>query len=151
MTANDTISIPVCRGVRGATTVPSNTSPAILSATRDLLEQIVAANNLRPEDIASVFLTMTPDLNAEWPALAARQMGWKDVPLLGAQEIDKPGALPQTIRVLIHWNTTTPQHEIRHLYINGAEVLRPDQVLKHQNGSGSDHEIAAFKTFKNEQ
>lgn len=148
MSASQVTTIPVCRGVRGATTVTSNTSPEILNATRDLLEQIVVANNLKPEDVASVFLTMTPDLNAEWPALAARQMGWKDVPLLGAQEIDKPGALPRTIRVLIHWNTTTPQHEIKHLYINGAEVLRPDQVLKHQNGNQSDHEMAAFKTVK---
>ena len=121
---------------------------ALAALASGALAADAAANGLKPEDIASVFLTMTPDLNAEWPALAARQMGWKDVPLLGAQEIDKPGALPQTIRVLIHWNTTTPQNEIRHLYINGAEVLRPDQVLKNQNGNQSDRELAPFKAVK---
>jgi chorismate mutase len=133
----DLSQIPVCRGVRGATTAAANTREAILSATGDLLKQIVAANDMKPEDIASVFLTMTRDLNAEWPALAARQMGWTDVPLLGAQEIDKPGALPQTIRVLIHWNTTRPQNEIRHLYVNGAEVLRPDQVIKNSSSASN--------------
>jgi len=125
-----TSSSPVCRGVRGATTATANTQEAILSATRALLEEIAAANELFPEEVASIFFTLTPDLNAEYPALAARQMGWIDVPLLCAQEINKPEALPRTIRVLLHWNTTVPQDEIRHIYINGAEVLRPDQATK---------------------
>lgn len=115
-----------CRGVRGATTAPANEREAILTATRDLLDQIVAANGIDPADIASIFFTMTPDLDAEHPALAARQLGWTSVPLLCAQEIDKPGGLPHTIRLLVHWNTTRTQSEIRHVYINGAEVLRPD-------------------------
>jgi chorismate mutase len=123
-------AVPVCRGVRGATTAASNTREAILTATRELLEEIAAANDLFPEDVASVFFTLTPDLTAEYPALAAREMGWIDVPLLCAQEIDKPGTLAQTIRVLLHWNTTMPQNEISHIYINGAEVLRPDQAAK---------------------
>ena len=72
----------------------------------------------------------SPDLNAEYPALAARQMGWNEVPLMCAQEIDRPGALPRTIRILMHWNTALRQSEIRHVYIRGAEVLRPDQVAK---------------------
>jgi chorismate mutase len=122
--------VPVCRGVRGATTAAENTREAILAATRELLEEIVAANDLFSEDVASVFFTLTHDLNAEYPALAAREMGWIDVPLLCAQEIDKPTALPQTIRVLLHWNTTVPQSEISHIYINGAEALRPDQAAK---------------------
>jgi chorismate mutase len=103
-----------------------NTPDAILAATRELLEEITAANKVHPQDIASAVFTMSPDLNAEYPALAARQMGWSEVPLMCAQEIDKPGTLPNTIRVLIHWNTTMPQSEIRHVYINGAEALRPD-------------------------
>lgn len=120
----------ICRGVRGATTAATNTREAILAATRELLEEIVAANDLFSEDVASVFFTLTPDLDAEYPALAAREMGWIDVPLLCAQEIAKPTALPKTIRVLLHWNTTVPQNEINHIYINGAEVLRPDQAAK---------------------
>jgi chorismate mutase len=92
--------------VRGATTAATNTHEAILSATRALLEEIAGANEIFPEEIGSIFFTLTPDLNAEYPALAARQMGWIDVPLLCAQEIEKPGALPRTIRVLLHWNTT---------------------------------------------
>jgi chorismate mutase len=130
-------SSPVCRGVRGATTAASDTREDILAATRDLLEEIVAANQLNPEDLASIFFTMTPDLTAEYPALAARQLGWVEVPLLCAQEIEKPGALARTIRVLLHWNTTMPQHEIKHIYINGAEVLRPDQAAK--NGTAADN------------
>jgi len=116
----------VCRGIRGATTTSVNQREAILSATRELLQQIVEANDVQPADIASIFFTMTPDLNAEYPALAARQMGWTQVPLLCAQEIARPDGLSQAIRVLIHWNTTLPQTEIHHIYINGAEVLRPD-------------------------
>src|SRR5258706_9449972 len=98
-----------CRGVRGATTVEANTQEMILVATRELLGEIVSANAIAPEDIASVLFTLTPDLNAEYPAAAAREVGWMDVPLMCAQEIDKPDALPRTIRVLILWNTGTPQ------------------------------------------
>ena len=102
---NNTPMPLVCRGIRGATTAPEDTRDAILAATRDLLEQIIAANNLDSEDIASAVFTLTHDLNAEYPAVAARQLGWHDVPLLCAQEIDHPNSLPRTIRVLIHWNT----------------------------------------------
>ncbi len=120
----------VCRGIRGATTAPGNDRESILAATRELLTEIVAANDLHPEDLTSILFTMSPDLNAEYPALAARQLGWVEVPLLCAQEIDKPGALPHTIRVLLHWNTPAAQSEIAHVYINGAEVLRPDHAAK---------------------
>jgi len=124
---NNTPSSRICRGIRGATTAPEDTRDAILAATRDLLEQIIDANQLAPEDIASAFFTLTHDLNAEYPAVAARQLGWHDVPLLCAQEINHPNSLPRTIRVLIHWNTSLPQHEIKHIYTNGAEALRPDR------------------------
>ncbi|MDX1663752.1 MAG: chorismate mutase [Candidatus Promineifilaceae bacterium] len=116
----------VCRGIRGATQAAGNEREAILSATRTLLREIVAANVIEPEDIASIFFTATPDLDAACPPLAARQLGWTLVPLLGAQEIDFAGSLPRTIRVLLHCNTTRSQAEMRHIYINGAEVLRPD-------------------------
>ena len=119
-----------CRGVRGATTADEDTTESILSATRNLLEQIIAQNEIDPEDVASVVFTVSPDLTAEYPALAARQLGWTEVPLICAQEIDKPGALPFTIRVLLHWNTTVRQGDIRHVYTRGAEVLRPDQAAK---------------------
>jgi chorismate mutase len=120
----------ICRGIRGATTAPENTRDAILAATRDLLKKIIDANRVVPDDVASVFFTLTHDLNAEYPAVAARQIGWNDVPLMCAQEIERPDQLPRTIRALIHWNTTLGQSEIKHVYTNGAEILRPDKVTK---------------------
>jgi chorismate mutase len=134
MSGDDHAGWRACRGIRGATTAHENTRESILGSTRELLEQIAGANDVRPEDVASILFTMSPDLNAEYPALAARQMGWVEVPLMCAQEVDRPDALPHTIRVLVHWNTTTPQRDIKHVYINGAEVLRPDQAAR-QAGS----------------
>jgi chorismate mutase len=132
----------VCRGVRGATTAPADTAEAIHAATRELLLEIVAANEIDPEDIASILFTMSPDLRADYPAAGARQLGWMSVPLLCAQEIDAPEALPRTIRVLVHWNTSVAQKDICHVYINGAEVLRPDQamntVLNARSGNGRE-------------
>lgn len=116
----------MCRGVRGAITVEENTREAILNATRELLLHMIEANGIRPEDVASVIFTTTRDLNAEFPALAARQLGWRDVALLCGHEMDVPGALPRCIRVLIHWNTTKAAHEIRHVYLNEAQNLRPE-------------------------
>jgi len=116
-----------CRGVRGATTADANTPEAILEATRQLLALMVHANGIQPEDIASIIFTTTPDLNAEFPALAARQMGWNDMALLCGHEMAVPGALPRCIRVLIHWNTEKPAREIAHVYIKGAAHLRPDR------------------------
>ena len=117
-----------CRGVRGATSADANTKEAIIAATRELLEAIVAANAMDPADIGSVFLTATPDLDAEFPAQAARQMGWDDAALLCAQEMAVPGATPSLVRVLIHWNTPKTQAEVRHVYLKGAQALRPDRV-----------------------
>ena len=115
-----------CRGVRGATTTGANEEELILTATRQLLQEMVTANDIAPTEIASAFFTTTPDLDAAYPARAARQLGWMEVPLMGACEIAPPEALARTIRVLLHWNTTKKQSEIRHVYSNGAEVLRPD-------------------------
>ncbi len=121
-----------CRGIRGATTAEKNTAEAILAATRELLVLIVEANDLRVEDVASVIFTTTPDLTAAFPAKAAREMGWRDVALLDAQEIPVPGSLERCIRVLVHWNTEKRQDEVVHVYIKGAaNALRPD-ISSHQ-------------------
>lgn len=123
-------SLPVartCRGVRGATTVAENTADAILTATRELLQAIVQSNKMHLDDIASVYFTTTVDLDATYPALAARQLGWTDVALLCGHEMNVPGSLPLCIRVLIHWNTVRAAKEINHLYLRQAKSLRPDR------------------------
>ncbi len=115
-----------CRGIRGAITVEENTVEAIKAAVRALLEQIVEANAADMADIASVIFTATPDLDAVYPAVAAREMGWNNIPLLCMQEMNVQGSLPRCIRVLIHWNTERPQADIQHIYLGDARVLRPD-------------------------
>ena len=117
----------VCRGVRGATTVSSNEPEAIYAATRELLYTIVRHNDINPEDVASAYFTTTTDINAAYPATAARQLGWLDVPLLCGHEMDVPGSLPHCIRILLHWNTRKSQTEITHVYLHNAHALRPDQ------------------------
>ena len=114
------------RGIRGATAVGANTREAILEATRELLAAMVEANGIKVEDIASAFFTSSRDLNAEFPALAARQMGWTDVALLCGHEMDVPGALRMCLRILIHVNTEKKGSEMVHVYLHGAKVLRPD-------------------------
>jgi chorismate mutase len=115
-----------CRGIRGATTVEADTAEAILSATAELLARILEANDVDSSDVASAQFTVTCDLTAAFPARAARDLGWRDVPLLNAQEVPVPGSLARCVRVLIHWNTAKLQSEIRHVYLRGAAVLRPD-------------------------
>jgi len=119
-----------CRGIRGATTVEENTAKAILAAVRELIELIVEDNDLEVEDVASAIFTTTPDLTDAFPAQAAREMGWRDVALLDAQEIPVPRSLERCIRVLIHWNTEKSAAEIRHVYLKGAKALRPDWRLE---------------------
>ena len=114
------------RGVRGATTVEHNSRDEILTATRQLLALMIRQNDIRGEDVASAVFSATVDLNAEFPALAARQLGWLDVPLLCTHEMSVPGALPRCIRVLIHWNTDKLQNEVTHVYVKEATRLRPD-------------------------
>lgn len=117
------------RGIRGATTVAEDEAETILQATRELLEAIVKENaSMRPEDIGSAIFTVTEDLTATFPAQAARQMGWSMVPMMCAREIPVPGSLPKAIRVLVHWNTETPQSQIKHVYLRDAVKLRPDLV-----------------------
>jgi len=113
------------RGIRGATTVERNDRDAILKGTRELLEVLVRLNGLRPDDLGYVWFTVTPDLDAEFPAFAARELGWSEVPLMCGREIAVPGALERCIRVLVSWNTAKSQREVRHAFLRGAKSLRP--------------------------
>ena len=114
------------RGVRGAITVESNTAEAIRRAVHRLLGTIVARNGIEPEKVASVIFSTTKDIDAESPAFGARQMGWTSIPLFCTQEMEVPDSLALCIRVLIHVNTDKSQDEMRHAYLDGAFVLRPD-------------------------
>jgi len=121
-----------CRGIRGATLVAANTKEDILAATKELLQQMIESNQVEREAVACVLFTATPDLDAEFPALAARQLGWTEVPLLCSQEMSVPHSLPRCLRILILFNTEKKTEEIIHVYIKGAEVLR--QELRSQGG-----------------
>ena len=114
------------RGVRGAITVERDEASLLLDATERLLREIVAENGIDSDDVASALFTLTPDLCSQFPAAAARRMGWTRVPLLNFTEIAVPDGLPRVIRVLLHVNTDKRQDEIVHVYLEGARVLRPD-------------------------
>ena len=114
------------RGVRGATTVTENSRDGILLATRQMLALMIRRHEIESTDLASAIFTVTRDLDAEFPALAARQLGWLEVPLLCGYEIEVAGSLPMCIRVLLHWNTPKAQSDIHHVYIHDAVRLRPD-------------------------
>ena len=111
--------------LRGATTVDRNTSEAILGATEWLMREIMKRNDLEPEAVVSCIFTLTEDLDAEFPAVAARQLGFDRVPLLCAREVPVPGALPRVIRVLIHYYADD-EHTTRHVYLGNARALRSD-------------------------
>ena len=115
------------RGVRGATTIEANTVEAVLEATRELLSAMVEANDIDAEYVASAFFTTTPDVNAEFPAVAAREMGWEHVALLCGHEMSVPKALMMCLRILLHVNSDKPAKDIRHIYLRGATALRPDR------------------------
>jgi chorismate mutase len=117
----------LCRGIRGATTVESNSREAIVAATSELLDELIRRNDVRTEDVASAYFTTTPDLDAEFPAVAARNgLGWTNVALMCGHEMDVPGSLRMCLRILLHVNTDRSQDEISHVYLRGAAVLRPD-------------------------
>lgn len=117
------------RGVRGATTIEVDTKENVLSATKELLDAILRANSgLKTDDIVSAIFTVTDDIVSAYPALAARQIGWTQVPMMCAREIPVEGSLPLCIRVLIHWNTEKLQSEIKHVYLCNTVKLRPDLV-----------------------
>ena len=123
-TRHPTASATTCRGVRGATIAEANTPEAIRDAVVELVGAIVEQNRIELDELASAFFTTTPDLDASFPAEAARHMGWEYVPMLGAVEMAKPGAPGYCIRVLLHWNTGRGPREISHVYLRGTHVLR---------------------------
>jgi chorismate mutase len=125
-----------CRGVRGATTVDANSRDAVVEATIELLKAMVEANAIEQDDVVSAFFTTTPDVTAEFPALAARQLGWTQVAMLCGHEMAVPGSLPLCLRILLHINTTKRAGEIAHVYLRGARVLRPD-LVEAQGTSGA--------------
>lgn len=114
------------RGIRGAVQVEANTPEAILNAARRLITEMVRANGVEADDVAAVIFTCTSDLNATFPAEAARALGWDRVPLLCSREMEVPGSLPRVLRVLMLVNTTLAQDEVVHVYLGEAERLRPD-------------------------
>lgn len=129
------------RGVRGATTVGSNGAGQIVARTEELLARMVAENGIRPADVASAVFTVTEDLDAEFPAVAARALaGWEDVPLLCAREIPVPGSLGRCVRILLHWNTDRSPGEIRHVFLRGARELRP-QWARRTEGDEGEHPV----------
>jgi chorismate mutase len=114
------------RGIRGAITAQANERAAIVEATSRLLREIVARNGVGIADIGAIFFTTTPDLTAEFPAAAARGLGWNDVPLLCGHEMSVPDRLDKCVRVMMLVNTDAAQSSIRHVYLDGATALRPD-------------------------
>lgn len=126
------------RGIRGATTAYENTAEAITEATEELLRELIMLNDLDPQEIAFCYLTTTPDLNAEFPALAARKIGWLDVPLLCGHDMNvkppNPRGVPYCIRVLILYNTPRPQQSMRFAYLRGAAAIKAD--LDYMRGMG---------------
>ena len=118
------------RGIRGATVVAADTPEAIRAATRELLLALTEANGLLPDDVASIIFTLTPDLTAEVPARAARELGWHDAALMCMAEMNAAGGLERCIRVLIHWNSDKPPDQIHHVYLHAAGQLRPDRAVR---------------------
>ncbi|HWC29631.1 MAG TPA: chorismate mutase [Dehalococcoidia bacterium] len=117
----------LCRGIRGATTVETNSREAIVAAAHELLEELIARNDVQKEDVASAYFTTTSDLDAEFPAVAASNcFGWTNVALMCGHEMDVPGSLRMCLRILLHVNTERTQDEINHVYLRGATALRPD-------------------------
>ncbi len=117
------------RGIRGAITVDTNSAEEIISAAEILLQEMVKQNDVQTDEIASVLITTTEDLDAAFPAKGARSLnGWEYVPLMCAREIPVPGSLPRCIRVMMHVNTTKTQREIQHVFLREAVKLRPDLV-----------------------
>jgi len=114
------------RAIRGAVQIDGNDRDLILEGTAELVSEVMARNDLTTDDIISVLFTVTPDLTAEFPALAARKLGFHDVPLICANEIPVPGAMPRVVRLLAHVETSRPRSDIQHVYLRGTVALRQD-------------------------
>lgn len=114
------------RAIRGATQIAADSRDEILAATRELIAELMQRNGLEVDDFISIIFTATPDLTAEFPAVAARELGFGQIPLLCTNEINVPGALPRVIRVLAHVETELSKSQITHVYLHGAKALRLD-------------------------
>ena len=123
------------RGIRGATTVGSNTREDILAASRELLDEIVRQNEITPDHVASILFSTTDDLSAEFPAVAAREAGYTQVALECLTEMNVPSSLARCLRILMHVNTDRGLSEIKHIYLHGARVLRRDLVAEEESTS----------------
>lgn len=119
----------ICRGVRGATTVEQTDRESVLAATRELLATMIRLNGIERTDVASAIFTTTTDITSVFPATAARQLGWLDVPLMCGHEMVVEGSLQKCIRIMLHWNTDKAQDQIQHIYLHGAKILRPDKTI----------------------
>lgn len=119
----------LCRGVRGATTVEQTDRESVLVATRELLATMIRLNGIDRTDVASAIFTTTTDITSVFPATAARQLGWLDVPLMCGHEMVVEGSLQKCIRIMLHWNTDKAQDQIQHIYLHGAKTLRPDKTI----------------------
>tara|TARA_B100000029_G_scaffold509956_1_gene600314 strand:+ start:2967 stop:3368 length:402 start_codon:yes stop_codon:yes gene_type:complete len=124
MSNKNELKATTLRGVRGATTVKENNASSIKDATKELLTEMLKVNQINTDDIAATFFTTTKDLFEEFPAVAAREMGWKTVPLLCSHEMEVPNGLKKCIRILILWNTEKSQNKIQHPYLRKAVNLR---------------------------
>jgi chorismate mutase len=119
------VNVPV-RAIRGAVQVDADEREAILEGTTELVSEVMARNSLIPDDVISVLFTLTSDLKAEFPALAARKIGFQEVPMMCATEIPVPGALPRVVRLMMHVETGRARRDIQHVYLRGAAALRLD-------------------------
>ena len=124
------------RGIRGAIDVARNEKREILARTGELLEAMVAANRVRSDDVAAAIFSLTPDLDAEFPAIAARKRGWTDVPLMCAAELDVPGAMKRVVRILLLVNSGIPPKKLKHQYLGKTAALRPDLAPKKRRRAG---------------
>lgn len=136
MSGSDGVGSWSCRGIRGATTSIANTAEDILEATDELMRTVILLNDLDPVNVASVIFTTTPDLTATFPALAAREIGWTEVPLMCSHEMQVPGSLQSCVRVMIHANTSRSAAEIKHVYLKGARILRPEWAYSDEQVAG---------------
>ncbi|WP_432773403.1 chorismate mutase [Francisella salimarina] len=118
------------RSVRGATTIDSDTKENVISMTRELLHEMINHNDIESEDIVNIIFTATQDIKSEFPAVAARDIGLVDVPLIDCQQMTREGALEFCIRIMLTYNTTKSQVDINHIYLRGAKILRPDLLRK---------------------
>ena len=134
------------RGIRGATTVDANTRADIIEATEELLAEMIVQNDIESSEVASVWFTTTPDLNAEFPAVAARlTFKWSHAALMCGHDMEVPGSLPSCLRILLHVNTPLRQNQIQHVYLRGARVLRTDLTVNTESSRSVGDLLRRFR------